>query len=377
MKKVVLIPDSFKGTMSSEEICDIMESALKKHFESIDIVKIPVADGGEGSVDCFLQAVGGEKVWVEASNPYFEKMQSFYGLIENNSVAVIEMASCAGLPLVEDNKNPKMTTTFGVGELVLDAIKKGVKKIIIGLGGSATNDGGAGFLSALGVKFQNAQGEVFVPTGGNLCEITKIDTMKLKENIAGIEFVTMCDIDNPLYGENGASYVFARQKGADDEMIKVLDKNLKQYAKTIEREVGFCDHEFAGGGSAGGMGYAMKAFLNSKMQMGIETVLDTVNFDIVAKDVDYIFTGEGKIDSQSLRGKVVFGVAKRAKKLNVPVIAVVGDIGDNIDSCYDNGVCSIFSINRVAVPFKEARPRAKEDLRLTIDTIARFYKSTK
>ncbi|MEG2116503.1 MAG: glycerate kinase [Clostridia bacterium] len=376
MKKVVLIPDSFKGTMSSAEICDITENALRKHFDNLDIVKIPVADGGEGSVDCFLQAVGGRKVFVKAVDPFFNEIEIFYGLIENDSVAIVEMAACAGLPLVDENKNPKKATTFGVGQLILDAIQHGVKKIIVGLGGSATNDGGAGFVSALGVKFQNLNGEFFVPTGDTLSQIAKIDISQLKKNIDGIEFVTMCDIDNPLFGKNGAAYVFAKQKGANDNCIALLDDNLRCFADVVAREIGFSDSSFCGAGAAGGMGFSMKAFLNSKMQMGIETVLDTVNFDAIAKDADYIFSGEGKIDSQSLRGKVVLGVAKRAKALNVPLIAVVGDIGDDIEPCYENGVTAIFSINRVAVPFKEAKLRAKSDLALTIENVGRFIKTT-
>lgn len=368
MKKVVLIPDSFKGNMESLEVCNIMESALKKHFPNIEIVKIPVADGGEGTVDSFLFAMGGNKKYLEVTGPNFDKINAFYGQINQNT-AVIEMSAVAGLPITKC-KNPSLTTTFGVGELILDAIKNGATKIVIGLGGSSTNDCGVGCFCALGAKFYNSTGE-FVPTGATLSTITKIDITKLKQNTRGVQFVTMCDIDNPLYGKNGASYVFASQKGADTNMVKFLDSELVAFSKIVQRELGFLDTNFSGAGSAGGMGYGMKAFLGSTIQMGIDTVLDIVDFDKISSDADLILSGEGKFDNQSLSGKVVIGVAKHAKMLNVPLIAVVGDIGDNIDLCYDMGVTAVYSINRVAKDFSKVKARSKQDLYLTVDTIAR------
>ncbi len=373
MRKAILIPDSFKGTMSSEQICNIMEKALKSVYNDIEVVKIPVADGGEGSVDSFLTALDGEKVFTTVKGPYFEDVEAFYGIIENGKTAVIEMAAASGLPLVMDNKDPSKTTTYGVGELVNHAISKGVKKVIMCLGGSSTNDAGCGMLSAMGVKFTKEDGVDFIPTGGTLSSISKIDTVNLKRNINEIEFVTMCDIDNPLYGIEGAAYVFAPQKGANPEMVEFLDRELKVFHKIVNNQVNLVDSNMAGAGAAGGMGYSMKGFVNSKIQMGIETVLDTVQFDAVSKNADIIFTGEGKIDNQSLRGKVVMGVAKRAKKLGLPVIAVVGDIGDDIEVAYSRGVTAIFSINRVAVPYKEAKTRAQSDLYLTMENIARFH----
>ncbi len=374
-KKFILIPDSFKGTMSSGEICDIMEKAVKVHFEDAVTVKIPVADGGEGSVDCFLEAMGGEKVFVDVSGPYFEKVTGYYGIIENGKTAVIEMAQAAGLPMVGENRDASKTTTFGVGEMMIDAKNKGVEKIIMCLGGSATNDGGAGMLSALGVKFKNKIGEEFVPLGGNLNEIDKIDASNLAKFTSGLKFLTMCDINNPLYGKNGAAHIFGGQKCNDKSILDFLDDNLVAYAKKINEEIGFSDFAYPGGGAAGGMGYAMIAFLQSDMQMGIDAVLDTVGFEEIIKDADVIFTGEGKIDGQSLRGKVVIGVARRAKALGVPVVAFVGDIGDGVAPAYDEGVSSILSINRIAAPFSELKLRAKSDMNLTVDNFARGYKT--
>ena len=222
MKKVLLIPDSFKGTMSSEKICSIMEKAIRPYYPEAEILSIPVADGGEGSVDAFLSAMGGRKITVPVKGPYFEEVEGFYGIVDGN-VAIIEMAACAGLPMVGDNKHPDKTTTYGVGQLIVHAAKNGCKKIIVGLGGSATNDGGAGAAAAAGVKFYKKNGEEFIPTGGTLGEIDKIDLSGKDPALSAVPIITMCDIDNPLYGKTGAAYVFGPQKGADENMVEFLD----------------------------------------------------------------------------------------------------------------------------------------------------------
>ena len=371
MKKILLIPDSFKGTMSSGEICSIMKNSIQNYYPEAQIIGIPVADGGEGSVDSFLAAVGGQKITVTVKGPYFEDIQSFYGILPDGT-AVIEMAAAAGLPLVGDNLHPDKTTTYGVGQLIKHAAEAGSKKIIIGLGGSATNDGGTGAVSALGIRFLNASGQAFIPTGGTLNEISSIDMSGLDPLLADLEIITMCDIDNPLCGPSGAAAVFGPQKGADEAMVKLLDANLAHMAEMIKRDLGKDITDLPGAGAAGGMGAGMSAFLDSRLQMGIETVLDTVKFDSLLQGADMVFSGEGKIDFQSLRGKVVIGVARRTKKAGIPLIAIVGDIGDNIEGAYNEGVSAIFSINRVAVPFKEAKPRSKSDLALTMDNLMRF-----
>ncbi|MBW7571339.1 glycerate kinase family protein [Caproiciproducens faecalis] len=371
MKKILLIPDSYKGTMSSREICAIMEKSIHSFFPDTEVVSIPVADGGEGSVDSFLSAVGGDKVELTVKGPYFEDIRSFYGRI-HDSIAVVEMAAAAGLPLVEDHKHAEQTTTYGVGQLIEHAARAGCKKIIVGLGGSATNDGGAGAAAALGICFKNAEGKSFIPVGGTLDQIVSIDASGISPYLAGVEVVTMCDIDNLLCGPQGASAVFGPQKGADEDMVKLLDANLAHLAEIVKRDLGKDVANLKGAGAAGGMGAGMVAFFGSKLQMGIETVLDTVGFDSLLKGADLVFSGEGKIDFQSLCGKVIIGVAHRAKKKNVPLIAVVGDIGNQIEEVYKEGVNAVFSINRVAVPFTEARLRSKSDLRLTMDSIMRL-----
>lgn len=373
MKKVLLIPDSFKGTMSSQEICTTMREVIHRHYPEAEVIGIPVADGGEGSVDSFLTAVGGQKVIVTVKGPYNEDIEGFYGVLTGGD-AVVEMAAAAGLPLVGDEKHAEKTSTYGVGQLIEHAARSGAKRIIVGLGGSATNDGGTGAAAALGVRFYNHAGESFVPVGATLKDIARIDLSGLTPALNGVELVTMCDIDNPLCGPTGAAAVFGPQKGADPETVQLLDDGLRHLAEVVKRDLGKDILDLPGAGAAGGMGGGMVAFFGSRLQMGIETVLDTVGFDNLLQGADLVLTGEGKIDTQSLRGKVVIGVARRTKQHGVPLIAIVGDIGDNIDDAYAQGVTGVFSINRVAVPYKEARLRSKSDLALTIDNLMRFMK---
>jgi len=373
LNKIVLIPDSFKGTLTSIEICTIISDKINKHFPHCHVVSIPVADGGEGSVDCFLSALGGEKIFETVSNPYFEDMEAFYGLI--GDTAVIEMAACAGLPLVEDRKNPSLTTTYGVGQLIMKAAKKGCKKIIVGLGGSSTNDGGCGAAAAAGVKFFDRKGNEFIPVGKTLIDIDKIDMSHKAKELDNIEIITMCDIDNPMYGPAGAAYIFGPQKGADENMVIELDKGLRNLSSVIKKEKGKDVSDIPGSGAAGAMGAGMIVFFDSALQMGIETVLNTVKFDDIIADADMIFTGEGRIDSQSLRGKVVIGVGKRAKNKNIPVTVIAGGAAGNIDEAYDMGVTSIFTINRLPEDFQISRYKSKENLEATIDNILRLIKS--
>ena len=374
MKKAILMPDSFKGTMSSSEICAIMKSEIIKHFPNCEIKSIPVADGGEGTVDCFLEAMGGERVTLAVKGPFMEDIEGFYAIVEDGATAIIEMAAAASLPMVLGRENPRITTTFGVGQLIRDAVSRGCKKIIVGLGGSCTNDMGVGAAAGAGARFFDAEGNDFVPTGATLDKIAKIDVSAVRAMLGDVEITAMCDIDNPLYGPTGAAYVFSPQKGADPDTVKVLDDNLRACSEVVKKELGIDVSALPGAGAAGGMGAGMVAFFGATLKSGIDTVLDTVGFENIAADADFIFTGEGKIDSQSLRGKVVIGIAQRAKAIGVPVIAVVGDIGDNMDSAYDMGVGAIYSINRVAVDFSKAKTRSKSDLALTVDTVMRTLK---
>lgn len=375
MKKVLLIPDSFKGTMSSMEICEIMARALRSHYPHAEILSIPVADGGEGTVDAFLTAMGGEKVFLTVTGPLGEPVEAFYGRI--GETAVIEMAAAAGLPLAYGRLDPEGATTYGVGELMCHAVEHGAKRIIMGLGGSATTDGGCGAAAAAGVKFYDAMGKSFVPAGGTLKDIVRIDRTEMDPAIRSVEIVTMCDISNPLAGPQGAAYVFAPQKGADAATVERLNDGLEHLAAVVAEQLHLELQSMAGAGAAGGMGGGMAAFFDSRLEMGIQTVLDTVEFDQLLEHADLVFTGEGKIDSQSLRGKVVIGVAQRAQRAGVPVIAIVGDIGDPIDAAYEEGLSAVFSINRVAVPYAVAKTRAKDDLYLTMDNLCRLLINSK
>ena len=374
MKKIILMPDSFKGTMSSSEICALMKEQILRHFPDCLVDSIPVADGGEGTVECFIEAMNGERHTLTVKGPFMEDITGFYATVDGGKTAIIEMAAAASLPMVAGREDPRRTTTYGVGELIKDAVSRGCKKIVVGLGGSCTNDMGVGAAAGAGAVFYDADGKSFIPTGATLSNIARIDISTLRAMLGDVEIVAMCDIDNPLYGESGAAYVFSPQKGAKPDTVKLLDDNLKACAATVRSELGVDVADLPGAGAAGGMGAGMVAFFGATLKPGIDTVLDTVDFERIAADADMIITGEGRIDSQSLRGKVVIGIAQRAKEINVPVVAIVGDIGDNMEPAYEMGVTAIYSINRVAVPFSVAKHRSKSDLALTVDTLMRTLK---
>ena len=369
MKKILLMPDSFKGTLSSGEICALMERAVKKHFPQCEVISVPIADGGEGSVDCFLSAVGGEKVTTRVKGPLFEDIEAGYGIIHGGATAVIEVAATAGLPLIGDRKDPRRATTYGCGEQMRHAMEGGIRKLVVGLGGSATNDGGAGAMAALGAAFYNAAGETFIPTGGTLKDIARIDPAGLIPQIGETEIVTMCDIDNPLCGPSGAAFVFAPQKGADGQTVRELDEGLAHYGRIVRRDLGVDITGLPGAGAAGGMGGAMAAFLNSRLSMGIQVVLDNIGFESLCQGADLIFTGEGCLDSQSLRGKAVIGIGRRAKPLGVPVVAVVGTVGGEVRDLSGEGIACVFTTNRRSEPTEAAMRRGRENMEQTMDNL--------
>ena len=368
MERYILVPDSFKGTLSSQEICEILQQEILRVRPEAEVLAFPVADGGEGSVDAFLTAVGGQRIEVPCHGPHMEEMTGFYGLLPDGT-AVVEMAAAAGLPLVGNRLEVDKTTTYGVGELMAAAAENGAKRIILGLGGSSTNDGGCGAAAALGVRFLDDAGKAFLPVGGNLNRLAKID---LSEQMKLPEITVMCDIDNPLCGPAGASAVFGPQKGATPEMVPVLDANLYHLAEIVKRDLEVDIADLPGAGAAGGMGGGAVAFWKGTLQMGIETVLDTVDFDTVVQDARLVLTGEGRLDGQSLRGKVIAGVAKRAKQYHVPVVAVVGAVGDGADGVYDLGVCGVFTTNHAPVPFEIAKLHSHENLRRTARNLMGF-----
>ena len=372
MEKILLVPDSFKGTLSSRQVCQVMAGQLRRFFPQAQVKSIPVADGGEGSVEAFLAAAGGERRTRTVTGPFGEPVEAFYGVLGDGRTAVIEMAACAGLPLAEGRLNPERATTYGVGELLLAAKEAGCTKAILGLGGSCTNDGGVGAAAALGAKFTRADGAAFIPTGGTLGEIAALDVSPVAQALQGMELTAMCDIDNPLYGEAGAAAVFAPQKGADAAMVARLDAGLRHLGQVAARCLGRDFSHLPGAGAAGGLGFGMAAFCGAQLRMGIDAVLDAVGFDSLLPGTDMVFTGEGKIDSQSARGKVVSGVAARCRKAGVPVVAVVGQIGQGFEEMYQQGLTAVFSINRAAQPFAESRFHAGENLALTMENIARL-----
>lgn len=371
MAKYVLIPDSFKGTLSSADICRIASEEILRLEPEAEICAIPVADGGEGTVDAFLAAVGGTRAEVPCTGPCGQEIRGFYGLLPDGT-AVVEMAAAAGLPLAGACRDPEKTTTYGVGQLMAHALSRGAKRLVLGLGGSATNDGGCGAAAALGAEFLDVKGRPFVPTGGTLTQIAHIRMKGLRETLAGAEVTVMCDIDNHLCGPDGAAAVFGPQKGADAAMVARMDAGLRHLAEMLEKDVGMAVLALAGGGSAGGFGAGAAAFFGGQLRMGIDVVLDLTDFDRKCRGASLVITGEGHLDSQSLRGKTVVGVARRARALGVPAAALVGGCETALDAVYAEGVSGVFPIHPTLCTWPQAAARTEEDLRFTMGNLLRF-----
>lgn len=375
MKHCILVSDSFKGTLSSGEICRIGTKTIGEFFPDCRVTAMPIADGGEGTVDAVLTICGGEKVTAETTGPFGDPVIAAYGRL-SPTTAIIEMASAAGLPLAEGRLDPCGATTYGVGRLIAHAVEAGAKEIVLGLGGSCTNDAGCGCAAALGARFLDEQGREFVPTGMTLSRVAQIDLSGLKEKLAGVSITAMCDIDNPLYGLRGAAHVFAPQKGADPAMVEALDRELRTFAWTLQRCLGFQGWDHPGAGAAGGFGAGGLALLGAKLRSGIDTILDLARFEEKLTDCDLVITGEGRIDAQSVGGKVISGIARRTREKNVPLIAIVGEIADNAVCAYDIGVTAMFPINRKAQPFSESRYRSAENYAATLEDILRLLRAT-
>ena len=376
MKKCIVISDSFKGSLSSGEICDIARACFAEVLSDCELTAIPVADGGEGTVDCFHQVCGGELVPVTVQGPFGQDMEAAY-LRLDGSRAVIEMASSAGLPLVGDRRDPRITSTYGVGQQIRHAVEQGSTQILLGLGGSCTNDGGCGCAAALGVRFLDRAGQAFVPTGGTLDQIAHIDISGARQLLQTVKLTAMCDIDNPMHGPTGASYIFGPQKGADPAMVEFLDGQLKALDAVIQRELHRAVADVPGAGAAGAFGAGILAFLDGTLCPGIEAVLDLVDFDGKLKDCDLVITGEGRFDSQSIRGKVVSGVSRRAKRQGVPVAVIAGSVAEDVESVSadpDSGVTAVFSINRQAMDYSESRPFSRRNYQYTLENLLRLIK---
>lgn len=373
MKKCIVISDSFKGTLSSRDICTIARESIPRFFPKCQAVTVPVADGGEGTVDCFCEAIGAERISVDTTGPYGEPVRTVYA--RKGALAVVEMAGAAGLPMVGDRRDPEQTTTYGVGCVIRQAIAQGCKKILLGLGGSCTNDGGCGAAAALGVRFLDRDGAEFVPVGGSLDRIASIEMAGAAELLRDVQITAMCDVTNPLYGELGAAAVFGPQKGADPAMIQRLDRQLSALDQAIRANLGQSVAMLPGAGAAGGMGAGCVAFLGGELRSGIEAVLDTVEFDRLLEGADLVITGEGRIDAQSVQGKVISGVAARTARRKIPLAAIVGSIAPDAGAAYDLGVTAMFSIDREAVDYQKYAANTAEQYRRTLEDILRLIRA--
>ena len=340
--KIVIASDSFKGSLSGEEINNAWKQTVKEEFADCQVVPLLIADGGDGTLDAVIKQKNGRIVYENVKDPLFRTIKSRYGVFDD--CAVISMCECSGLTLIkEEERDPFYTTSYGVGELIKKAVSAGNKTVYITLGGSATNDGGIGALTALGYKFIKRDGTVCKGTGVELNDIVKIDDTN-KFNTDDVRFVILSDVTNPLTGEKGATRTFAKQKGANPEQIEFLEKGMQSFEKALSDYSGKDVAGIIGGGAAGGLGAALSVMLNAEIRSGVEEILKIVDFDALIRDADFIITGEGRIDFQSKDGKVVSGVLSHAKKFNVPVIAVVGSVGNGYESLYDFGLCAVFSI---------------------------------
>lgn len=372
--KFVFAPDSFKGTLSSQEIIDILTEKAQQYFKDVQTQGVLIADGGEGTIAAVEQMKGGSRRYLEVTGPLGEKVNAHY-LRLNEKQVLIEMATASGITLIPYREgNALYTTSYGTGEMIKDALASGADDIIISIGGSATNDGGMGMLMALGVRFLDKDGKELEPVGKNLLNIAKIDTASLNRRVKTANFIVMCDVTNPLIGPNGATYVFGPQKGANAKQLKLLESGMKNYAAKIKETLGADVANLPGGGAAGGMGAALTAFCGASLQSGIKTILDLINFENIIADADLIITGEGRIDGQSAGGKVLDGIGRYAKKRNIPVIALTGGMGDNAYLVYDCGIDSIMVTVNAPMSLDTALTHAEPLLADCADRLFRFIK---
>ncbi|RYI27546.1 glycerate kinase [Bacillus infantis] len=359
--KIVIAPDSYKESLSAMEAADCIEKGFKRIIPHAEYVKVPMADGGEGTVQSLVDATGGTIIPALVTGPLGEPVEAFFGLLGDKKTAVIEMAAASGLHLVPAGKrNPLVTTTKGTGELIKSALDVGVTHIIIGIGGSATNDGGAGMAQALGARLLDEEGREIGGGGGALSGLSSIDLSQLDGRLADVKIEVACDVDNPLTGEKGASAIFGPQKGADPQMIGMLDRNLAHYAGVIEKNLGKKIKDVPGAGAAGGLGGGLLAFLPAELKRGVDIVIAAAGLEKIVADADLVITGEGRIDGQTIFGKTPIGVARTAKKSGVPVIGLAGSISRDCEVVREHGIDAVFSIVPGAVPLEDAFRNAAE-----------------
>ena len=374
LQKILLVPDSFKGSLTSAQVCDVLAEVFGRHFPQAELVRVPLADGGEGSVAAFLAAAGGATRTVRVQGPCGGEVRAPYALLPDKRTAVIELSACAGLPLAQaaGPLQPGRATTYGVGQMILDALQTGCREILLCLGGSATNDGGAGCAAALGVRFLDAAGRSFVPVGDTLKNIAHIDLLGRAPVLADAHLRVLCDVRNPLCGPQGAAAVYGPQKGASPAEVALLDAGLAHLAAVTEADLGIDVRSLPGGGAAGGMGAGAAAFLGGELCPGAEVLLDLVGFDSLLAGASLVLTGEGCIDGQTAQGKVVASVARRARAAGVPVVAFGGVIGEGAELLYDLGVTAMQASDRAGLPFAQAAPRAAADLRRAAEEACRL-----
>lgn len=376
MKKdliIVLAPDSFKESMTAKEVCEAMERGIKKANNNISCVHVPMADGGEGTMQSLVDATNGKVYTLKVVGPLGNEVEAQYGILGDGEIGVLEMASASGIHLVSvEQRNPLVTTTYGTGQVIKACLDHGIKKLLIGIGGSATNDGGAGVIQALGGKLLDKQGNELGFGGGELGKLNSIDLTNFDSRIKDVVIEVACDVNNPLCGEKGASNVFGPQKGATKEMVEILDDNLKHYADVIKKQLGKDVLDVPGAGAAGGLGAGLMAFLNGTLKKGIEMVIEYTGLEEKVKNSDMVWTGEGSIDFQTQYGKTPLGVATVAKKYNKPVIALAGRVGEGIDVLYEKGIDSIFGIMKGVASLDEALVKGQENIEKTSENIIRL-----
>lgn len=370
--RVLIAPDSYKGSLEADKVAETIGRGFSDAGH--DVIVMPMADGGEGTVSALISATKGRLMQNMVTGPLGRPILADWGISPDNKTAFIEMAAASGLPLVGDRKNPLITTTFGTGQLILAALNSGASRIILGIGGSATVDGGQGMLQALGVRFLDAKGNMVKLGGGYLNEIVKIDISYLDKRICDLEILVASDVDNPLCGANGAAYIYGPQKGADKKMVMELDNNLKHYANVIKEQLKVDILNFPGAGAAGGLGAGLVAFLNAKLKPGVEIVAQAVGLDKLMANVDLVVTGEGNTDSQTINGKVAVGVAAVAKEYNIPVICLSGGLGDGYEKVYEHGIMACFSIIDKPMSLNEAMENTSSLLYNAAYALGKIYK---
>ncbi|AVF61137.1 glycerate kinase [Vibrio diabolicus] len=372
--KVVIAPDSFKESLTAKQVSEAIKTGLARVWHDAEFVTVPVADGGEGTVQSLIDATQGEQVFTTVTAPLGNDVEAFYGILGDGETAVIEMAEASGLHLVpSDARDPKLTSSIGTGQLIKHALDRGIQRLIIGLGGSATNDGGVGMLTALGVAFLDESGHAITPNGDGLAALASIDISGLDPRLATCEVLVACDVDNPLCGDKGASAIFGPQKGATASDVTLLDNALRKFGELTEQATGKHVLTREGAGAAGGMGAALLGYTPARLQPGIEIVLETVKLAQHVADADIVFTGEGRIDHQTAHGKTPMGVAQVAKQCNLPVIALAGCVGDNYQAVYECGIDAVFACVPRAMSLPEAMKEADVNVANLAENVARMW----